>query len=669
MEAINGSLILADSEGAVSPESSKDYFSHVEDLPAKNWEDDNNTMDDNHKGKKEDKETSRPHTPAPTNTRDKTQERNSYNTKTDTGRKSTSTTSSGEEGGSDSYSVTVKKKPMKLHNMPIKIAQLEEEVTEMKKALETMAQNMDNTKRMYGQQMDELRASAFQQQVGSNLQVERMDVLAASIVRIDDIVQEHSVELTDLAQENIAHKKFQRHAEARHEEWQKKMAELEKMARRREEHRNNEQGNDTDTCEAGIFLSGIQQIKKDWSWPEDTDPTRVAAAFLREVDKMEYINRIFVADKNVDSTSRKDARAVVIYMNSKYHKRETVIALKRYMERHRIVGISIGDVYPMQESERALALHRYAAARRADNTSGKTRVINIRGEAVLQEMDSSNRTYKDIPVEEETLQEFYHKKSTVGEGERPTGTKPKQRTQYEKNAKKEGNTKHLSKDYKDHNRRNKEYGAQGRDEIQQNNRMPPSSTNKGRGTKTSGHNDLITPPPPLRNKDQQQIYVHQPTGRANNRREDGHNVAHMTTGAQQGPPTLQQQPQHHQHNISQQTPVHHPVLHPTPLQNQQYQMQLQQRFAHHQQQHQQHHHNFTQDERPAALHSTADQTWAAAPRVETPQNTHYQAQQGGLYAMPMHDGMPALVQTHMTGPQVVYAHSGGSGVSYNRQGD
>jgi SNF2 family DNA or RNA helicase len=227
------------------------------------------------------------------------------------------------------------------------------------------------------------------------------------------------------------------------------MEDLERTARRANDQRTNAQGNQEDTCENGIFLSGIQQIKKEWNWPEETDPTRVAAAFLREVHKMEYINRIFVADKSVDKRTRKDARAVVIYMNSVYHKRETVIALKRYMEKYKITGISIGDVYPAKESERALALHRYAAARRADNISERTRIINIRGAAVLQETGENNRTYKDVQVEEETLQEYYHKKTTGGSGDNLTGARPKQYGQPGKNAKQDAHLPKSSKEYKD----------------------------------------------------------------------------------------------------------------------------------------------------------------------------------------------------------------------------
>ena len=206
--------------GNISPESTKDYFSSVDDLQSRNWDDD--TLTDKKLNKVDDNESSRPSTPAPYNTRGKQKKNTGAKTKSDTGRKSSGTTSSGDDSGSDAYISTVKKRNTNSHTAPLRIMQLEKDVAILKKALETMAEKTDKESQRNEKRIELLQEKAVQQMQRYIEQMERMDVIAASIVRLDDIVQEHSADITELSNDNVTFKNFQRCSEARQEQWGEK---------------------------------------------------------------------------------------------------------------------------------------------------------------------------------------------------------------------------------------------------------------------------------------------------------------------------------------------------------------------------------------------------------------------------------------------------------------
>ncbi|MFN9937851.1 MAG: hypothetical protein ACK56I_00105, partial [bacterium] len=91
-----------------------------------------------------------------------------------------------------------------------------------------------------------------------------------------------------------------------------------------------------------------------------------------------------IADRAaVNRGRRHEARAVIVYLNSTFYKRQTTILLKKLFEKYKLKG-TISDVFPAEESSRALALSRYAAEKRLDKSMTRTRVINRGGTAYLQ---------------------------------------------------------------------------------------------------------------------------------------------------------------------------------------------------------------------------------------------------------------------------------------------
>ncbi len=173
-----------------------------------------------------------------------------------------------------------------------------------------------------------------------------------------------------------------------------------------------------DTCETGVFISGIQEIMKSYNMDPRSDPV---ARLLKEIECFHAINRIFVADRTaVNRGRRHEARAVIVYLNSTFYKRQTTILLKKLFEKYKLKG-TISDVFPAEESLRALALNRYAAEKRLDKSMTRTRVINRGGTAYLQHTTSQDRFYKDANISEDSLRPYFGSRQATGDRDRPAG--------------------------------------------------------------------------------------------------------------------------------------------------------------------------------------------------------------------------------------------------------
>jgi hypothetical protein len=122
----------------------------------------------------------------------------------------------------------------------------------------------------------------------------------------------------------------------------------------------------------------------------------------------------------VNRGRRHEARAVIVYLNSTFYKRQTTILLKKLFEKYKLKG-TISDVFPAEESSRALALNRYAADKRLDRVMTRTRVINRGGTAYLQHTTAQGRFYKDANISEDSLRPYFESRQATGNRDRPAG--------------------------------------------------------------------------------------------------------------------------------------------------------------------------------------------------------------------------------------------------------
>ncbi len=58
-----------------------------------------------------------------------------------------------------------------------------------------------------------------------------------------------------------------------------------------------------DTCEIGIFVSGIQDLKRAYNMDSSDDPVTVAGKLMNEIGSYFAIRRIYVADRAVNSAN------------------------------------------------------------------------------------------------------------------------------------------------------------------------------------------------------------------------------------------------------------------------------------------------------------------------------------------------------------------------------
>jgi hypothetical protein len=270
-----------------------------------------------------------------------------------------------------------------------------------------------------------------------------------------------------------------------------------------------------DSCETGIFVSGIQNFREIFEMHPTTDPVNVAGRLMHEIGSYGAINRVHVADKAVDKKEGYKARAVIIYFNSLFHKRQAAMALKKFLQRNPKLKAIVSDVFPSTETPRALALTRYAADKRYDKSMTRTRVINKSGTAVLQHTEGESKQYKDSAVTEEDLNPYYQPRES-GKRERQADRKRRNRDERELRD-------HDRAACRGNNSSNQSSSNYNQREHQQ---QPPQRTsNQQRGA---------TSPQRIFTSNSQPIDNHQPP-----------NVS-MPMGNQQQQPGPQQQPPHNQ---------------------------------------------------------------------------------------------------------------------------
>jgi hypothetical protein len=176
----------------------------------------------------------------------------------------------------------------------------------------------------------------------------------------------------------------------------------------------------------GFFLSVIQQFKEIFDMRKITDPFVVAGKLMQEIGYYRAINKVHVADKAVDKKERYKARAIIIYINTLFHKRQAAIKLKKFLQRNPKLKATASDVFPSTETPRALALTRYAADKIYHKSITRTRVINKSGTAILQHTEEESKQFKDSVVTEADLDPYYQPRES-GERERKADRKRRNR--------------------------------------------------------------------------------------------------------------------------------------------------------------------------------------------------------------------------------------------------
>jgi hypothetical protein len=377
-----------------------------------------------------------------------------------------------------------------------------------------------------------------------------------------------------------------------------------------------------DTCETGIFISGIQEFIRHFKMEPHSDPVTVVGRLMREIDSYCAVNRIFIADRAVSRSNRHEARAVIVYLNSTFHKRQVMFLLKRLLE-NRKLRATVSDIFSAEETPRAMALTKLAADRRQDKTMTKTRVVNRNGTAVLQHTNGSSSDYKDADIPAKELQP-YLKQRTTKTGMSATGSIRKDRmsNRRDRRDRNGGTSDREARDQERFNRRN----LNNTDNSTYNN-SPPIRRSTPSSQPFGFHSQPVAPQPGnhIHPQQQQQAFQHQ---------QQQLRGVHL----QQHPHQL-----HHHHNMGQhqqQGPNNSNVMaaHPQQQQHAFQQQQQQTRAVPFQQHPQQHHHNMGQQQQgPNNSSMMAAQQWLQVADGSTVINPIE-------YTQPVHPQMMAFLQ-------------------------
>jgi hypothetical protein len=225
-----------------------------------------------------------------------------------------------------------------------------------------------------------------------------------------------------------------------------------------------------------------------------------------------------VADRAVErKEDRHKARAVIIYLSSLFHKRQTAVELKKFLQQNPRLRATVSDVFPAAETPKALALNRFAAERRLDNSMTRTRVINKGGSAVLQHTEGSSREYKDANVTEAVLRPYYQA--------RERGERGRQDNRRDRNSRNERELRDQDRaDQRGNNNSNQFFASTNQGQHQQQLQLPQRASHQRRNT------------PPLRISTPNKHPINNPRQTS----------ISLPTGNQQQQPPLQQHPTYNQ---------------------------------------------------------------------------------------------------------------------------
>ncbi len=134
--------------------------------------------------------------------------------------------------------------------------------------------------------------------------------------------------------------------------------------------------------ENSIFLAGIPSIRNRLKMPAKSDPVFVVSCFLRELEIYSGMDNIVIADSAAQT--RSEARAVIIYMRSNFHKRGVMGTLRRELARQKMPDTAVRDCFPTAIMDKVKRYIRFAMKLKSAGTIDKFQIINRKGQPVLQ---------------------------------------------------------------------------------------------------------------------------------------------------------------------------------------------------------------------------------------------------------------------------------------------
>jgi hypothetical protein len=158
--------------------------------------------------------------------------------------------------------------------------------------------------------------------------------------------------------------------------------------------------------EAALFIGGVLQMKEMFNMM-DADPLGVVSHLLNLVSCSCAVDGMFPADGK--AATRKLANGVVVFMRTPYHKKEALIRVKRFIMHNKLDRAAVRDCFPGAALEEARRQTQKGAQMKRRGEISRYRVINIRGQPVLQ-VGSGDRPFH-------TVEERHQEDNRMDQGE------------------------------------------------------------------------------------------------------------------------------------------------------------------------------------------------------------------------------------------------------------
>ncbi len=151
-----------------------------------------------------------------------------------------------------------------------------------------------------------------------------------------------------------------------------------------------------DTFENSIFFGGIQPFRERLGLHPLSDPIFVISRLLRDTGIYAGMNSIVLADNA--AKCRTDTRAVIIHMQSAFHKRAAMAILRRELASQRLPGTSVRDCFPTSVMAKVKGYTRLGMRLKSAGKIAKFQVINRKGQPILQ-TGARNQNFADYQGE------------------------------------------------------------------------------------------------------------------------------------------------------------------------------------------------------------------------------------------------------------------------------
>jgi len=170
-------------------------------------------------------------------------------------------------------------------------------------------------------------------------------------------------------------------------------------------------------AEQGIYITGIDNIKRLFQLTGNWDPAMVIGELLLQCDRQIYGGKDRIIIPVPKGKIRAEAKTGIVYFRSIQTKKEAAIMIKQLLSHRKARGIGLRDLFPQEKMEEVNQLNKMGNYLRLEKVISRYRVININNAPVIQviyedgkfyttmEQDKIEEELKVMPQDDEVMEQ------------------------------------------------------------------------------------------------------------------------------------------------------------------------------------------------------------------------------------------------------------------------